>query len=747
MSIGRAASSAQHPWIPPALDCPAVSCAREFQTPGESKMGSRDPLADLNVTRRDALVTLGAVSAAAAFGPEIGLAETQVRTGPHKVRSIENVWIPMPDGVKIAARIWLPEDAERNPVPALMEYIPYRKRDSTRIGNERQHPYYASYGYACIRPDIRGSGDSEGLPMDEYEKPEQDDAVEIIAWVAKQPWCNGKVGMFGISWGGFSSLQVAARRPPALKAIITHCSTDDRYTDDAHYTGGCINECMFYGWGVQHTANGARPPDPAIVGDRWREMWMERLNHLDFYVGNWLSHQHRDAFWKHASVDEDYSSITCAVYAQGGWVDPYRCTVPRMLANLKCPRKGLVGPWGHQYPHQADTPGPAIDWLTEALRWWDHWLKGVDTGIMDEPMFRVWMQPKPAMLGMHEVPGRWVAEDVWPSPRIKPSKFFLNERGLETNPGTDVPKMLLPLQTVGTTAPRWYSPDVDVELPTDQRIDDARSLTFDSAPLKQGFEILGAPAVTLDLAVDKPVAFLAVRLNEVEPDGESRRITYNILNLTHRNGHEFPTALEPGKRYRIRIQLQDCAHSFSAGKRIRIAMSTTYWPAFWPSPEPVTLTLYAGKSELELPVRPPREEDARLKPFGQAYVPQASGVTTLKEGTAATKDFEWDVASQKLTSHSSRDTGRVRLDATGTELFGTFSEVTEIVDRDPTSARIVVERTDGYKRGDWDIKIKAVLRMNVSQDDLLFLGELQAMEGAKEVFAKRWDRKIPRSLM
>jgi uncharacterized protein len=724
---------------------------REEAVPG----GPADPSSG-SLNRRDFVQGTAALLASASTGallstlsPSTHASDTiPVRMGPHKVRSIENVWIPMPDGVKIAARIWLPEDAEQNPVPAIMDYIPYRKRDSTRLGDETRMPYLASFGYACVRPDIRGSGDSEGLPQDEYVKQEQDDGVEIIAWLAKQPWCTGKVGQYGISWGGFSALQVAARQPPALKAIITHCSTDDRYTDDAHYEGGCIIQDMFV-WGISHTANGTRPPDPAIVGDRWREMWMERLNHLDFYVGNWLSHQHRDAFWKHASVNEDYSQIKCAVYAVGGWVDAYNCAIPRMLAGLKCPRKGLIGPWSHNYPNQG-VPGPAIDWLTEALRWWDHWLKGVDTGIMNEPMYRVWMQNEEATLGKHQVSGRWVAESTWPSPRIKSTPYFLTGTGIETHTGAEVARMLEPLQTVGITAPHWLAFDPDAEAPTDQRIDDARSLTFDSEALKEGFEILGAPIVTLDLSVDKPVAFLAVRLNEVRPTGESTRVTYAVLNLTQRESREFPTALEPGKRYRIRIQLRDRAHTFKAGHRLRLAISTAHWPLIWPSPEAVRLTLYAGRSELELPVRPPRPEDGQLRSFGEPFVPANSGSTLIEACDEPPKVFEWDVATRTLTAISSQGRQRRRLDATGTELLSSghiSREVLAIRDDDPTSATLETMHISGFKRDDWNVRTEAVLRMSLTQSEFLLKGEIRAFEHDREVFSKAWDRKIPRTLV
>lgn len=694
-------------------------------------------LKDLNT----ALLTSVSASASAATTVGAKIPQAVVRTGPRKVRKIENIWIPMSDGTKIAARMWLPEDAEDNPVPVLMEYIPYRKR----LRDETIHPYLASYGYACVRPDIRGSGDSEGLPQDEYVKQEQDDGVEIIAWLAGQPWCTGKVGMFGNSWGGFSALQVAARRPPELKAIITVCSTDDRYADDGHYRGGLINDCMFFEWGVRWLGYAGRPPDPAIVGDRWRDTWMGRLNNLDCYPADWLTHQHRDTFWKHGSVSEDYGAVQCAVYAVGGWNDPYSRTIARMLANLKCPRKGLIGPWGHQYPNNGN-PGPAIDWLTEALRWWDHWLKDIDTGIMAEPMYRVWMQQEPAMLGLRQIPGRWVAENTWPSPRIRPRKLYLTKNGLENNAGAETARVLKPLQTVGITAPRWHARDVDTEVPADQQIDDARSLTFDSEPLEEDFEILGAPVITLDLAVDKPVALLAVRLNEVEPDGRSKRISYDVLNLTHRDSHEFPQPVEPGKRYRIRMPLEDCAHVFKSGRHIRVAVSTSYWPAYWPSPEPVTLTVYAGRSELELPARPPSDEDSNLKPFGAAFVPDpTSGGTVLQGAPAPTRSSEWDAATKKLTIRTVQGGERSRV--CGIEVGSTTSEVSEILDHDPTSASVQTHYIETLKGGDWSVRVESCLRMSLTKDNFLVVGQLKAFDHDAEVFTKTWKRTIPRLLV
>lgn len=675
------------------------------------------------------------------------MSEESGQTGPRQVLSIENIWIPMRDGVKLAARLWLPQDTDQNPVPAVIEYIPYRKRDFTRLRDEEIHPYLASHGYACLRVDIRGAGDSEGLPQDEYVRQEQDDGVDVIAWIAQQSWCTGKVGMFGISWGGFSSLQVAARRPPALKAIITLCSTDDRYTDSDHWMGGCIEE-TFFTWGAYATLIGARPPDPAIVGNRWREMWAQRLDSLAFYVGDWLVHQHQDYFWKHASISEDYGQIDCAVYAVGGWADHFNSTVARMLANLQCPRKGLIGPWNHSNPHRPGL-GPPIDWLSEMVRWWDHWLKDRDTGIMQEPMYRVWMQHDATIRGMREVPGHWVAEETWPSSRITALRYHLTGDSLDLHGGADTARTLNPLQTVGVTAPARYYRDagLDIGLPGDQRIDDARSLTFDSAPLLQDVEILGAVTVTLELAVDKPVAFLAVRLNEVQPGGISKRISFSVLNLTHRNGHEFPEPVESGKRIRVRVVLNDCAHRFRAGNRIRLSISSTYWPAFWPSPEPVTLTLYTAGAQIELPVRPTRSADSQLRSLGVGFVPTHSGVEVLVPATPESKIYEWDVGLEKLVIRSQGDKGRYRLKATDTEMAGAWEEVTEILEHDPTSATIKIWMSESYSRGDWDVRIRVALQLSLSRDNFLISGEIKCYEGGVESFSKGWHRTIARRLL
>jgi putative CocE/NonD family hydrolase len=672
-----------------------------------------------------------------------------LRRFPRAVRAIENCWIPMSDGYRLAARIWLPADAESSAVPAILEYIPYRKRDFTRARDEPMHHYFAGHGYAAVRVDLRGSGDSDGVLCDEYSKQEHDDAVEVIRWIARQSWCSGAVGMMGKSWGGFNSLQVAARRPPELKAIITVCSTDDRYLDDVHYMGGCLlNENLT--WGSVLMAYNAYPPDPAVVGERWRDMWRDRLEHAVFFPELWLEHPRRDAYWRHGSVCEDFSAIACPVYAVGGWADAYSNAIPRLLAGLKVPRKGLIGPWAHLYPHDG-VPGPAIGFLQEALRWWDQWLKGDDTGIMAEPMLRVWMQESVPPKPFHrQRPGRWVAEDQWPSPRIALKRCWLNPDRLDDFPAGAAQLDLRSPQTTGLDAGEWCGFGAPGEAPPDQRGDDGCSLTFDSEALQEQIEILGAPSATLELAADRPVAFVAMRLNDVAPDGTSARVTYGLLNLTHRGGHEHPEALEPGKRYLVNVIMNDIAHAFPAGHKIRLAISTCYWPIAWPAPEPATLSLFAGKSYIDLPVRPPRPADSALRPFEP---PERAAAETTELRPAAlkriiTRDRATGETVYTISSAGDADSPKlVRIKAIDLEIGHTMVKSFRIGEADPEKARAEVIQKTWFNRGAWKTRIETRSRFSSTAGDFLLQAELAAYEGDDSIFTRVWNRRVKRSLL
>jgi putative CocE/NonD family hydrolase len=664
---------------------------------------------------------------------------------PRAVREIVNAEIPLSDGTRLAARMWLPEDAESNPVPAILEYLPYRKRDGTSERDALTHPYYAGHGYACLRVDMRGSGESEGLLLDEYLKQEQDDALEVIDWIAAQPWCTGKLGIIGISWGGFNGLQIAARRPKPLKAIVTIASTDDRYTDDIHHMGGCLlNDNL--SWASTMFAYMSRPPDPALVGERWRSLWMYRLENTPLLIANWLEHQRRDAFWKHGSVCENYADIECAVYAVGGWADGYSNAVPRLLAGLKAPAKGLIGPWAHKYPHFAK-PGPAIGFLQDTLRWWDHWLKGKDTGIMDEPQYRVWMEEPvaPAAYLPHR-PGRWVAEPSWPSNNIRPTRLALNpgRLGIEAEPETAL--TISSPQDTGLYAGAWCPYGLGPDLPSDQREEDGNSLCFDGPVLSETIEILGAPVVEIELASDKPVAMIAARLCDIHPDGASERVSYGLLNLTHRESHEHPSALEPGRRYRVRVQLNDIAHSFRPGHRIRVALSTSYWPIAFPTPEPVLMTIFTGASRIELPVRPPRKEDAELRDFAPPQGATPLAQTVLRKG-GVRRLVERNLATDESVFTRHEDTGTYRIDAIDLTIDQIKTGTYRIKTDDPLSADVTIKWTQKLARGDWRVRTETETRFRATKDEFLIDATLDAYEGDKRVYTQIWDRRIKRDLV
>ncbi len=665
---------------------------------------------------------------------------------PRKVREIENTYITLKDGTKLAARIWLPVDAETSPVPAILEYLPYRKRDGTAERDHLTHPYFAGHGYACVRVDMRGSGESDGLLEDEYLPIEQSDCLEVMKWIAAQPWCTGKLGMIGISWGGFNGLQVAALRPPELHAVVSLCSTDDRYADDIHYMGGCLLNDNLQ-WSSVMLAYMARTPDKALLGDKWREIHINRLRNQPLLIANWLKHQRRDAFWKHASICEDWNAIACPVYLVGGWADGYSNTIPRMLAHLKCPAKGLIGPWAHKYPHFAK-PGPQIGFLQEALRWWDKWLKGIETGIMDEPQYRVWLEEPVAPQPFYaERPGRWVAEPCWPSPNIKAMRLHLNAGGrLDASASPEAPVSALSPQSIGENCGAWCGFGIGPEKPTDQRTDDGRSLCFDSAPLGERLEIVGAPLLHLEVSVDRPLAFIAARLNEVTPDGTSARVSYGLLNLTHRESHEFPQAVRPGERMKVTVQLNDVAHAFGKGNRIRVALSTSYWPLVWPSPEPVTLTVFAGASTLELPGRAPRAEDAKLRPFEgpEGAEPLAK---TYHRPAVGRRWVERDIGAGTTTYRIEEDMGHFTIDHIGLETDYVQSEAYRIKDDDPLSAEIDIRYVISIGRGDWRTRSETRTVMRADKTHFILEGFIDAFEGDKPLVSRRWNEKIPRDLV
>ncbi|XDA99355.1 CocE/NonD family hydrolase [Sulfitobacter sp. LCG007] len=661
------------------------------------------------------------------------------RSTLREIEEIPDMGIVLSDGCRLSARVWMPKDAANDPVPAILEYLPYRKRDGTVARDALTHPWFAERGYACIRVDMRGNGDSEGLMEDEYTAQEQADAVEVIDWLAAQEWCSGTVGMMGISWGGFNGLQVAALAPEPLKAVITLCSTVDRFADDIHYKGGCLlNENL--GWGATMWSYSSRPPDPTLRPDDWREMWLERLKNEPFLPAVWLRHQRRDAYWRHGSVCEDYSAIKARVLAIGGWGDSYKNAVPQLVENLPG-AKGIVGPWVHKYPHFA-VPEPRIGFLQEALRWWDRWLKDIDTGVEKDPDYRAYLMDgvRPATW-YAERPGRWIAEDNGAGSAIPRQRMYLTDAGLAPSPARLSARIRSP-QHCGAASGEYCAIWLGPEMPGDQRGDDAFSACFDAPPAEADIDIVGAPAVTLRLSSDRPKAQIAVRLCHVHPDGASTRITYGVLNLTHREGHAEPTDLPTDAPVEIRVALDHIAYRLPKGHRLRVAVSSAYWPLVWPSPAPVELTLTEGT--LSLPVRPAAAGDEAGFEPPAAAAPWEHDV--LREA-ANVRRQETDMATGTVSLVIEDDFGKTR-DAVHGIITGSIArERWDIHPDDPLSARGACHWSDETERDGKRLRTEARCEMWSDAECFHLRARIEAWEDDRLLYERNTEDAIPRDML
>ena len=686
----------------------------------------------MKTNRRTLLAGLAAQSLAASMIAVGAMAKAEPAASP-----AETTWIPVGGGLTLSARLWIPEGAAAKPAPVVLEYIPYRTRDSYRAVDDHWGPQLAARGIAFARVDIRGSGDSDGLLNDEYLASEQQDGVDIIAWLARQPWCNGNVGMRGISWGGFSTLQVAALAPPALKAIMPMCATDMRFANDAHYVGGAPGLTNLK-WAAGFEAVMAGPPDPAVVGDRWEAMWRARLEQTPSIAARWLEHQSNDAYWRHGSVGLDYGAIECPVYLVDGWADSYAESAERLLRGITAPKKALIGPWGHIYP-DFGAPGPSLDWAYEEVRWWRHWLMGEANGVMDGPVLRFYMPyATPAETRMGELPGRWAGEAQWPSPNVVDRDLYLAPGVLAATPPPPSRLTYVGDTLVGLGKPEWI-PYAAAELPADQNADDAKSLVFELPALADDLEILGVPILRLRVTSDRPVARLAARLSEVGPDGRAWLVTSGLLNLAFRDGlTEPPSALTPGQAYDIALPLTVIAHRFKAGSKIRLSLSESLWPLVWPSPQVVTLVFDLGAAHLSLPVRPiPAAEPDFPIPVTHSGFSRGEPVLSIARADAA----------GVVRVHGAWPDRPSVVAGVGTELSGAGPDMDlSVKPKDPSSCVWTVRQSSRFRRGAWDAETRVSITMSANETTYFITEQLTALKDGAVWFHRERSDAMARRL-
>ncbi|MGH6892418.1 MAG: CocE/NonD family hydrolase, partial [Dongiaceae bacterium] len=562
-------------------------------------------------------------------------------------------------------------------------------------------------------------------------------------------WCDGNVGMMGKSWGGFNCLQVAALRPQPLKAVLSVCSTDDRYADDIHYIGGCLLNDNHW-WGAIMMAYQSRPADPALFGDGWRDNWLKRLEEMPFWPAQWMRHPTRDDYWRHGSICEDYGAIECPVMLVGGWADSYTNAIPRMLGNLAASRRAIIGPWAHLYPHDG-VPGPAIGFLQEAVKWWDYWLKGIKNGAMDSPMLWAWMEDsaRPSTTVTYR-PGRWVGDQTWPSPSVDMQSWWLGAGRLARSPQPAADLAICSPQTVGLGCGEWMGAGCPGEMPMDQRIDDAGSLVFDSEPLGGDLDLLGVPVLELEFSVDRSVAQVAVRLSDLFPDGAAQRVSYSVFNLNHHAGHDRPESLVPGQRYRARIDLNALGHRFEAGHRLRLSISTTYWPLIWPTPERVTLTVHPSGTRLELPARAPQELDG-AEPFAAPESAPLTPASKVADGRI-NREIRHDLVKGTVTYVTDGEggvfgEGIIRFDEIDLIVNHALRRELSIRPDDPLSAHYRIVQSYDLKRDGWDIRVETDTALTSTKGELVLTGRLDAFENGKRVASRNWREAVKREFL
>ncbi|HEX6868773.1 MAG TPA: CocE/NonD family hydrolase, partial [Candidatus Limnocylindrales bacterium] len=636
--------------------------------------------------------------------------------------------------------------------------IPYGKDNWRRNADIARGTYFAERGYALCRVDVRGTGSSGGVALDEYTEAETLDGYDAVEWLAAQPWCSGAVGMWGISYGAFTSIQVAKLRPPHLRAIVPVQGTDDRYRTDVHYIGGCVTVSELSQYAVSQVAMNAMPPEPAFWGPDWRERWHARLEATPPWLIEWLRQQHDGPYWRPGSLRPDYDAIEAAILNIGGWMDSYVDAALRMQRDCTAPSRTIVGNWVHGWPSSAN-PGPNIDELHEIVRFFDRWLKGIENGADAEPPItwfeREYAAPEPFPAAL---PGRWRATSAYPHPagRMRDLWFaggFVPLVGRLTDGSEDADDVVdryVHRASVGTRAAlSWGAGSPPNGLARDLRPDEAFGPTYTSEPLADALEILGVPRVVLHLAVSTPVATAVVRLTDVAPDGTSAQVSAGVLNLTHRRSHTDPEPLVPGAVEEVIVDLRPAGYRWLPGHRIRVSIGSSAWPVVWPSPFPSDVELHHGparRSRLVLPVVPPAGDPGDVEvPVFKTTPPDLREVGA--EGAA--DEPVWRITNDVIaatTTVTVHDGGEDVLDD-GRRLYAAETLTMTASDADPAQARLDADVVYRWHDHAFETEIRARSTQTSDAEAFHLAVHLEVDVDGERFFARTWQESIPRRLV
>jgi putative CocE/NonD family hydrolase len=665
-----------------------------------------------------------------------------------------DVRIPVRDGLELSANLWLPvprPDAPGERFPVILEMIPYGKDSWRRNDDTSRGEWLAARGFALCRLDVRGTGSSPGVALDEYTEAETADGYDAVEWLAGRPWCSGAVGMWGISYGGFTAIQVAKLRPPHLRAILPMYATDDRYRDDVHIRGGCVTASEKSQYAVSQLGMNAMPPYPPFRGEAWKEEWRARLEATPPWLLAWVREQTDGPYWRRGSLAPDYDALDCAVFQVAGWSDSYVDPAFRIQERCRAvPVRTLVGNWAHSFPDSA-YPGPNLDWLHELVRFFDRYLKGIDNGWEHEPPL-IWFEheyaaPEPFPAAW---PGRWRAADAFPVPGTEPRELFLDAARLDAAaPDGDGTSAIRHRATTGTSGSlSWGAGGQPNGLARDLRPDELRGLTWTTDPLPEDVSVIGAPVAILHLTATMPVATCAVRLSEVADDGVSSLVAAGALNLTHRLSDTDPSPM-PTRALateEVAIPLRTTGYRFGAGNRIRLTVLTSLWPVLWPSPLDGELRVHHGpsaRSRLVLPVLPASTPTLEVPPFRLA--PAGLRAVGSAEDEHATWRIEEDVLAGTV-GVTIADGGASRQED-GSRLYSGERLVLTASDADPAHARLESDVVYRWTHDDFDVDIRA--RGEITSDAASFevAVALDVRLDGDPFFERQWRERIPRTLV
>ncbi len=679
--------------------------------------------------------------------------------------------IPVRDGLELSANLWLPvarldaapgSDAPR--VPVILEMIPYRKDDWRANGDASRGTWWAARGYAFCRLDIRGTGSSPGIARDEYTVEETRDGYDAVEWLAAQPWCDGNVAMWGISYGGFTAIQVAMLQPPHLRAIVPMYATDDRYTDDVHYVGGAATASELSQYAVSMVGMNALPPRPSYRGEAWLDEWRERLEQTPVWLVEWLRRQHDGPYWRQGSLAPDYGAIEVPILMFAGWMDGYVSPALRMLERCTAPRRAIVGNWVHSFPSDA-YPGPNMDWLHEMERFLDHHLRGADNGVPgDAPLAwyrREWAAPEPFPASW---PGAWQTAPAFPIPGTERRVLYLDAgaaplhgRLVDDPPGAAGIDEFAHRATHGTwSSLSWGAGSPPNGLWDDPRAEDGLVPGYTSEPLDRPLDICGFPVAILDWRSPVAVATAVVRLFDVAPDGTPTQVTAGVLNLTHRNGHEDPQPLAPGSVARVEVPMRAAGYRFAAGHRVRLSVASAYWPVIWPSPEPATFELLrgsrdgarsgtasgpAGSARLVLPAVPTADTQA---PTFKTSPPDLPDVGRGDDDPAIWR-VERDVLGGTTTVRTFDGGELVNTD--GTTLYSSEQHDLGASDLDPARASMTSEVVYRWRQDAHAVDVLVSGHTSSDATSFRIVGTLTVDLNGRRFFERSWDETIPRRLV